>query len=357
MNFNAPLVKTIRFILFPVSLLYWLVIWVRNRLFDLGIIRSVSFKLPIICVGNLVAGGSGKSTMIEFLCNSLRQNYRLAVLSRGYKRKTRGYAIAGPDSTALEIGDEPMQFYRKFPDTAIAVGEERVVAVAQLLHDRPETELILLDDAFQHRHLKAGLNILLTEYSNLYTRDWYLPTGDLRDEKKSVERAHIVIVTKCPDNLSGEEAAAIKVELSLRSDQQLFFATLHYGYPYHILSGERRKLDAATEALLLSGIANPEPLKQYLEQRIAFYEEMRYSDHHIFSIDDWKEIRRRFAQMKKSDSMILTTEKDAVRLVKFGKELEAIPMYVIPVEMKWLFDQQAEFVNTVKAFIGHFERA
>lgn len=357
MNFNAPLVKTIRFILFPVSLLYWLAIWVRNRLFNLGIIRSVSFKLPIICVGNLVAGGSGKSTMIEFLCASLQQDFHLAVLSRGYKRKTRGYAIAGPQSTALEIGDEPMQFYRKFPDTAIAVGEERVVAVAQLLHDRPETELILLDDAFQHRHLKAGLNILLTEYSNLYTRDWYLPTGDLRDEKKSVERAHIVIVTKCPDNLSREESAAIKEELSLRSDQQLFFATLHYGDPYHILSGERRKLDAATEALLLSGIANPEPLKQYLEQRIAFYEEMRYGDHHIFSIDDWKEIRRRFALMKKSGSMILTTEKDAVRLAKFGKELEAIPMYVIPVEMKWLFDQQAQFVKTVKAFIGHFERA
>jgi len=197
MNFNFPLLKTIRILLLPFSLLYALVIFLRNWCFDKKILASTSFNLPLICVGNLVVGGTGKSPMVEFLIKKLQDRFSVAILSRGYKRKTKGYALASHVSTALEIGDEPMQFQKKFPNVTIAVGEERVVAIPQLLHDRPGTEVIILDDAFQHRSVKAGLNILLTEHSNLFTRDWFLPTGDLRDEKKSYKRAEVIVVTKC----------------------------------------------------------------------------------------------------------------------------------------------------------------
>src|SRR5882762_6415362 len=191
MNFNFPLLRPIRFLLFPFSLLYALIVVVRNWCYDKKIFSSTRFNLPIICVGNLAVGGTGKSPMVELLIRVLKDRFPVAVLSRGYKRKTRGYALAGAQTTALDIGDEPMQFHSKFPDVAIAVGEERIVAIPQLLHDRPDTRAILLDDAFQHRAVKAGLNILLTDYNNLFTRDWFLPTGDLRDEKRSCKRADI----------------------------------------------------------------------------------------------------------------------------------------------------------------------
>ncbi|MBS1567386.1 MAG: tetraacyldisaccharide 4'-kinase, partial [Bacteroidetes bacterium] len=201
MNFNFPLLRPVRILLFPLSLIYLAAIWLRNRLYDWNILKSVSFNMPLICIGNVAVGGTGKSPMVEYLIGRLKNQFRIATLSRGYKRKTKGYTLANAQSTALEIGDEPMQFHLKYPDIAIAVGEERVVAIPQILHDRPDTQAIILDDAFQHRAIKAGLNIILTDFSNLYTRDWYLPTGDLRDERLSMRRAQIIVVTKCPPNL------------------------------------------------------------------------------------------------------------------------------------------------------------
>src|SRR5579864_3362484 len=207
MNFNIPLLRPIRILLFPFSLVYALVVKARNWCFDKKILTSTSFNLPIICVGNLAVGGTGKSPMVEQLVRMLKDHYCIAVLSRGYKRRTRGYALADDTKSALDIGDEPMQFHNKFPDVTIAVGEERIVAIPQLLHDRPDTSVIILDDAFQHRSVTAGMNILLTDYNNLYTRDWFLPTGDLRDEKGSARRAEVIVVTKCPDDLSEESSA------------------------------------------------------------------------------------------------------------------------------------------------------
>ena len=186
MNFKAPLLRPIRILLFPFSLIYGLIIWIRNKMFDNGWLSTSEFNLPLIGIGNLTAGGTGKSPMVEFILARFIAQFRIAVLSRGYKRKTQGYALANPQSTALEIGDEPMQFYKKFPSATIAVGEERIVAIPQLLHDVPETEVIILDDAFQHRYVTPGLNILLTDYNNLFTRDWFLPTGDLREAARNL---------------------------------------------------------------------------------------------------------------------------------------------------------------------------
>ena len=200
--FSSFFLKSFRILLLPFALLYWLVIAIRNWLYNKKIIPSASFGLPLICVGNLSVGGTGKSPMVEYLVRLLKDQFKIATLSRGYKRKTKGYALANKESTALEIGDEPMQFHIKFPDVPVAVGEERLDAIPQLLHDRPGTEAIILDDAFQHRAIKAGLNILLTDYNNLFTRDFYLPTGDLRDLKSEYKRAEIIVVTKCKPDLT-----------------------------------------------------------------------------------------------------------------------------------------------------------
>lgn len=355
MNFNFPLLKPLRILLFPVSLLYALVVKVRNWLFDKKIFSASSFNLPVICVGNLAVGGTGKSPMVELLIRTQKDKFALAVLSRGYKRKTRGYALANDTTTALDIGDEPMQFHQKFPDVAVAVGEERIVAIPQLLHDRPETQVIILDDAFQHRAVRAGLNVLLTDYSNLFTRDWWLPSGDLRDAPSSYRRADIIIVTKCPDELSEEERRSIVIEIDLQSHQRIFFTSICYGEPYHITRRTTRVIDEQVEVLLVTGIANPAPLKRWLNEHSRTYYELAYGDHHIFTIDDLNTMIRRFDGLTAENKLILTTEKDAVRLVKFKQELEGWPFYVLPITPRFLFGEEPAFNDLITKFITEFK--
>jgi tetraacyldisaccharide 4'-kinase len=354
MNFNAPLLRPIRILLFPFSLLYAVGVWVRNFLFDKNILSSSSFNLPVICVGNLTAGGTGKSPLIEKLISFLKDNHKVAVLSRGYKRKTSGYALAHANTTALEIGDEPFLFYKKFPEVTVAVGEERIVAIPQLLHDRPETQVILLDDAFQHRSVLAGLNLVLTDYNNLYTRDWYLPTGDLRDERKSARRADILIVTKCKPDMTEDECREVVEELDPLTQQHVFFSTIRYGLPYHIINNNTIRIDDSLEVLLVSGIADPTPLKRYLLEHSSTYYEMLYNDHHIFTIDDWKDMLKRFNNIQHPDKIILTTEKDAVRLMKFNNELRDMPVYVMPISVQFLFNGESRFQDLISKFITNF---
>ena len=356
MNFNFPLIGAVRMLLFPFSLIYYLGIWIRNRLYDKEILKSTSFNFPIICVGNIAVGGTGKSPMVEYLVRMLKDEYAVATLSRGYKRKTKGYALANERSTALEIGDEPMQFHLKFPDVAVCVGEERVYAIPQLLHDRPDTNVIILDDAFQHRVIRAGLNILLVECSNLFTRDWYLPTGDLRDEKKSAKRADIVIITKNDPQLSEKEKEHVISEIQLLEDQQVFFSTISYGHPYHITTRQETCIKDDMEVLLVTGIANPAPLKRLLQESAAAYYQLSFNDHHIFTIDDLKDIIKRFENIAAGTKIIVTTEKDAVRLSKFESQLKDLPLFVMPIEHQFLFNEAPMFNDLIKAFIAKFKQ-
>lgn len=354
--FSNWFLKSFRILLLPFALLVWLFIAIRNGLYNKGLKHSVSFGLPIICVGNLSVGGTGKSPMVEYLVLHLKNKYKVATLSRGYKRKTRGYALATAKTTAIDIGDEPMQFHRKFPDVPVAVGEERLEAIPQLLHDKPETEVVILDDAFQHRAIKAGLNILLTDCGNLFTRDFYLPTGDLRDQKRSYRRAQVIIVTKCPHHLSEDEKAEIVKEINPAPHQKVFFTCISYGRPYHITQQHVTNFNDTTEVLLVTGIANPRPLKSYLEEHIHTYTMLHFNDHHIFSIDDWKEIKTRFARMETRKKLILTTEKDAMRLLKFESELTSLPLYVMPIEHRFLFNGGTTFTDIVTTFIDNFKK-
>ena len=355
MNLANLTFQSIRFLLLPFALLYGAVVWLRNKLYDQNILKSTSINMPLISVGNLSVGGTGKSPMVEYLLRLLQHDFKTATLSRGYKRKTKGYALANEHSTALEIGDEPMQFHLKFPEVAVTVGEARLEAIPQLLHDHPQTQVIILDDGFQHRAIKAGLNIILTDCNNLFTRDFFLPTGDLRDERRSYKRAEIIVVTKCDPDLSEDEKKEIVQEIKPLQHQQLFFSTIEYGIPYHILHPEQEyQLNKKLEVLLVTGIANIEPLKQHVLNNSYTYEKVTFSDHHVFSIDDLKEIGKRFSKLDNEQKIIITTEKDAVRLVKFKEELEQLPIFVLPIRHRILFNEEEYLKNAVIGFIKNF---
>ncbi len=357
MNFNTFFLRSFRVLLFPMALIYGLILKIRNYLYDRNVLKSTSFNIPIINVGNLSVGGTGKSPMVDYLVSLLKDTCQVATLSRGYKRRTKGYILADENSTAVEIGDEPMQFHLRHQEIAVAVGEERIEAVPQLLYDRPSTEIIILDDAFQHRSITPGFNILLTDYSNLYTRDFYLPTGDLRDNISSASRADVIIVTKCPHSLAREEVNQLTSEIAPLHHQHLFFSAITYGLLYHIVSLTPRTFSKNTEVLLVCGIANPEPLTNYLNEQTSSYDAMYFNDHHIFSIDDLRDIRNRFEKMQASDKIIVTTEKDAVRLVKFRQELKELPFFVLPISIAFLFEGKGRFNDLIINFIRDFKQS
>ena len=355
MNINNVFLKSFRVLLLPFALIYGWIVSLRNWMYDKKYLHSVHFNVPLICVGNLSMGGTGKSPMVEHLLSILTESYKIGTLSRGYKRKTKGYALADHLTTALEIGDEPMQFHIKFPNAAVAVGERRIEAIPQLIQDVPKIQAIILDDAFQHREIEADFNILLTEYNNLYCDDFFIPTGDLRDDRKSAKRADIIIVTKCPADLSIAERDEIVERINPEQHQSLFFTTIKYETPYHIYNpADQWILTLRDEVLLVCGIANPLPLKNYIHENTDTYYQLSYSDHHIFSIEDLHEIREKFDQIKSKSKLILTTEKDAVRLVKYTEELNNIPLYVLPIKPKFLFDSERNFNELVLNYVAQF---
>ena len=350
------MLKSFRYLLFPFSFLYSIIIWCRNWLFDKNIFKSASFNFPVICVGNLAVGGTGKTPMTEYLVSFLADKYKTATLSRGYKRKTKGFAIASNSSTANDIGDEPMQFHRKFPQITVAVGEERLVAIPQLLHERPDTQVIILDDAFQHRSVRAGYNIVLTDYKNLFTRDLMLPAGDLRDVKASIKRAHAIIVTKCKTDLSDTEKEILVKEINPLPHQKVYFTEIVYNQPYHLFTQSHRNINAETDILLLTGIANPKPLKEYLNSKMQSYDMIRYADHHIFSSDDLGDIIGQFEKITSDDKMILTTEKDGMRLEKFASQLTQYPIYALPIKHQFLFNEAEKFQQEINSFIETYNK-
>ena len=355
MNFNNVFLKSFRVLLLPFALIYGWIVSIRNWMYDKNYLHSVRFNVPLICVGNLSLGGTGKSPMVEHLLSILSEEYKIGTLSRGYKRKTKGYALADQNTTALEIGDEPMQFHIKFPHVSVAVGERRIEAIPQLIQDVPKIQAIILDDAFQHREIVADFNILLTEYDNLYCDDFFIPTGDLRDHRDAAKRAAIIIVTKCPDNLNTIERDEIIEKIYPEQHQSVFFTTIQYETPYHIYNpADQWILTLRDEVLLVCGIANPLPLKNYIHEHTHTYYQISYSDHHIFSIEDLQEMKEKFDQINSKSKLILTTEKDAVRLVKYTQELNNIPLYVLPIKPKFLFDSERNFNELVLNHVAQF---
>ena len=294
-----------RKILWPISLLYGIGVTLRNLSFDLGIRKSRKFKTASVSVGNLSLGGTGKTPMIEWLVRNLKTEKRLAVLSRGYKRSTSGFVLADVESDASTIGDEPYQIYRKFPNLIMAVDANRTRAILKLEEEcRPD--LILLDDAFQHRKISPSYSILLTAYHNLYTDDWFLPTGDLRDAKDQARRANMIVVTKCPSDLGREEMNHISSKIKPTASQDVLFCSLLYATH---LSGSAEvpvmeELEGRT-ITVVTGIANPNPFIEHLEKRGLRVNHLKYGDHHRFTSSELASLGK--------EELILTTEKDYVR--------------------------------------------
>lgn len=330
----------LRKLLFPFAILYGLVTGIRNFLYEAGIFKSATFNLPVIAVGNLSVGGTGKSPQIEYLVRLLSDRYHVAILSRGYKRKSEGFVLADAQSTAETLGDEPFQFYRKFPNTMVAVDADRRNGIAKLLSQTRKPEVILLDDAFQHRKVKAGLYILLTAYGDLYSDDFMLPTGNLRETRNGANRAQIVIVTKCPKNLSDSKQRSIAEKLGLRQGQELYFTFIDYDDKVYSHS-EMLEVSAlrGTSKILLAGIAKPEPFFDYLKGSEDTI--LEFPDHHHFSDSDIKNIRQASNGRK-----IITTEKDFGRLNNSGLE----QLYYLPIKSTFISDG-GKFAQTILDFV------
>ena len=332
----------VRKILFPLALLYGWITQFRNFLFDKGVLKSYTFDLPIIAVGNLSVGGTGKTPQIEYLIRLLSSNYKIATLSRGYKRKSTGFILADATSNAEILGDEPFQFYKKFPEIMVAVDANRKNGIEKLLAQSQKREVILLDDAFQHRKVNAGFYILLTAYGDLYADDFILPTGILRESRSGAKRADVIVVTKCPNDLSVEKQNNIRKKLNIASHQKLYFTAIQYDDTVYSEKESKAVADVKfADKLLLAGIAKPKPFFAYLQQNND--EILEFPDHHHFSETDISNILK-----KANNNIIITTEKDFVRLT--GRIPEA-QLFYLPIKNVFLSDS-ADFDQTIKNYVG-----
>ncbi len=305
----------IRKILYPLSILFEGLTKVRNKLYDDEILGSKEFDLPIVLVGNLRVGGTGKTPQVAYLVKLLKEKYRIAVLSRGYKRKTSGFVLANSNSDVSEIGDEAYQLSKQFSNITIAVDADRVNGINKLVALKNPPEVIVLDDAFQHRKIRAGFNILLTPYADLYTDDSHLPTGNLRENTKGAERAQVIIVTKCPDQLTEEQEFKTAVKLHPTLEQTIFFTKISYA---DFIQNEQERINlsdlVAYSVLLITGIDNPLPLLEFLDSKRIKYKHLSYKDHHHFTESDIEKIEMEFKKFSNKKRLILSTEKDYVRI-------------------------------------------
>jgi tetraacyldisaccharide 4'-kinase len=350
--------------LLPISSLYGIITSIRNYLFDVGILPSVEFDFPVISVGNITVGGTGKTPHVEYLLNMLDKENNTALLSRGYKRKTKGFVLADKNSSPEQIGDESFQIGQKYKNIRVAVDEKRVHGIKMLKKINPELQCVVLDDAFQHRYVTPGISILLIDYYRPLQNDHMLPAGNLRECKQGIHRANIVIVTKVPHEIKPIEKRLWIKELNLFPYQFLYFSTFSYGklkpvfgrQQKEISLGELAELNASL--LLISGISNPLPLSQKFIPICSSLQHIQYPDHHEYTTDDLKDIARRFNEMTGDNKMIVTTEKDAVKL-KFLTGVTSIlteNMYFIPVEVIFLDEKKEEFEGNILNYVRNNKR-
>lgn len=351
---------TLKLLLLPLAVLYGIGVAIRNGLYSVGLLRGVSFSLPVISIGNLTVGGTGKTPHTEYLIRLLHEYLPLAVVSRGYKRKTTGYLEINPGHNAAQAGDEPLQYKRKYAHVPVVVAESRSFAIPQVIRNHPETKLILLDDGFQHREVIPGLNILLTEYNRLFTKDWLLPVGRLREWRSGARRADVIIITKCPDHLPPAEMNDIRSSVQYDKRQQVFFSRYRYGLPYKMYgNGERIALRPELDVLLVVAIAGTEYLMEYVDSRCGDVRMLEYNDHHPFSNFDIGDIERHFKLMPEGrERIILTTEKDAMRL-DLHRELLlklALPIYILPVAVQFVDEANVDFDTAIKTWLLNFKQ-
>ena len=322
-----------RLLLLPFSWIYGVVVSIRNLLFDLNWLKQESFPVPVVTIGNLSAGGTGKSPLVLKLAEELSARYEVAILSRGYGRTTRGFILLDEQANASTVGDEPMQYTRMLKGVMVAVCEKRADGIRALLKMNPSVQLILLDDAFQHRYVKPGFSILLTEYSRPYFQDHLLPAGMLREPVSGAKRADAIVVTKCPREMNPAETESMKMQIHPLPAQHLFFSYIQYRELHSFSKGPEMNLAAlhGKKVLLVCGIARPEPLRDYLQSMGAVIEEMFFADHHLFTSGDALSMVKRFEQS--AAEIVITTRKDAMRLEakELRQHLDRMPLYIMDI--------------------------
>lgn len=351
----------VKILLWPFSVLYGIGVGIRNCLFNWGILPSESFDVPVVSVGNITVGGTGKTPFSEYLIRILKGNYKVGLLSRGYKRKSKGYRLLTKVSSPQEVGDEPFQIKRKFPDIMVAVDANRRRGIRNMLSEvsgRPD--IIILDDAYQHRYVKPDVSILLIDYNRMITEDHLLPMGQLREPWVAKNRANIIVITKCPIDLKPIEFRLTRKLLKLYPYQSLFFTTLAYGnfeplFPESIVCPLNQKVIKDYTALVVTGIASPKPFEEYLKPFVKEMLSINFSDHHNFTDGNLKRIQKEFEKIENKQKLILTTEKDAVRLMndsRFPDELKKY-IYYVPLYVKFLLEEGADFDEKL---FTHLER-
>lgn len=346
-----------KILLYPISLLYYLVLLIRHKLYDWGILKSKSYNIPNICVGNLNLGGTGKTPHIEYLVRLLSDKYNVAVLSRGYGRDTKGYLLANENHTHHDIGDEPLQYLKKFNNIRIAVDENRCEGMNRLLQEENPPQIILLDDAYQHRKIKPGLNILLTDYYNLYKNDRLVPAGNLRDIKKAADRAKIVVVTKSPSVITSYYRRDVENILKLKPHQKIFYSYIEY-QEFQPLSKTSYNIDVkeAKTVLLVSGIANTYSLTDYLKRKYNTISKIEYNDHHNFTEKDIDLIIKKYNNLIGKNKIIVTTEKDAMRLINSSliSKFDDIPVFTIPIKIKFHKENGISFNDEILNYVKNY---
>jgi tetraacyldisaccharide 4'-kinase len=344
----------LKLFLVPISWLYGAVVYLRNKFYDFGIFKSHDFNISLICVGNLNTGGTGKTPLVEYLVELLQNNYNLATLSRGYKRKTRGFFLADSKSTATDIGDEPLQYKKKFPNIQVAVDAKRKRGIELITENCKEVNVILLDDAFQHRSVKAGLTIALSSYTNLFYEDMLLPAGSLRESVAGIRRADIVVITKTPKNLSPIEKRIIYKKINPFEYQKIYFSFISYGDL--IATNELAELPVDKtnySVLMLSGIANPSPLREHLSNEFKEIVSQSYADHHHYSQEDMQHISSVFEKISNPLKIIITTEKDWMRLQKSELQewVKKLPLFYLPIKTDFNEKEKEEFNTQIINYV------
>lgn len=350
----------LKIILYPLSWLYGLLVFVRNRAYDLGILKSTEFDVPVISIGNITVGGTGKTPHVEYLVDLLKEKYNVATLSRGYKRKTKGFRLVECASTADEVGDEPLQIKNKFPDVCVSVCENRVTGVQKLLEAAREKapDAILLDDAFQHRRIVPGINILLIDYNRQIKEDHLLPAGRLREGVDQVRRANIIIFTKCPDEVSPIMRRILQNDVHLLPYQKLFLTRFEYGKVLPAFDGvplDKTFYEGRKFALLIvTGIASPEPVYKHLKKFSDKTESLSFPDHHAYTQDDIRKIAAKFESIQATKKIIISTEKDIMRLKNcryLSDELKKV-LYYLPVKVQFLDGENKMFNKKILSYVG-----
>lgn len=347
-------------LLYPISKLYGMGMAVRNKMFEYGMLKQQEFDIPLVVVGNIAMGGTGKTPHVEYIVESMLGKYNIGVLSRGYKRATKGFVLASPQSRPEDIGDESYQIYRKFgPDITVAVCEKRSEGIRQMREINPDLNMIILDDAFQHRYVKPSVSIILTEYNRPVFNDKLLPYGRLRESSRALNRAEIVVVTKCPIDMKPMQYRIFEENLKLFPYQKLYFSRYNYGHLVPVFPDDAPEIPSLdtegqeSSILVVTGVANPKPFVRYLRRHKATVKLKRFTDHHNFTSSDMEEIARQFDELKGKKKYIVTTEKDAVRILNnpyFPHRLKKSIFYV-PIKVEFIDRGELEFTAGIEKTI------